>query len=609
MRKGKKVCAFGVSAVMAVTSFAGCSSSGRDAKESEPSKESEVKTTGEETTKSTEEAATTTAVDTRAETEDTTSPAATDEPVTVNLFSQVSSYSGLQKGWAAKVLLEKFNVKLNIIPDLDGDTLSREPESGTYDIIQIFDGIEGNYKSAVEKGLFLDWNKDGLLDNYGSYIKENLSKELELNKEENGGTCYGFRGPLTLAGSQIDEGLFNTWDIRWDLYEQLGRPEVKDLDDYYDLLLDMKELCSEDEYGRETYAFSMWSDWDTGYSAFARYLASAYYGCDEWGIGLYDTDTGKVYGALDSSGPYYNALKFINRLYRGGLIDPDSRQQDYQAAAEKVAAGGCLASPVSFAGSKIYNTSAHTAENKIMLPLIPGEAKPVAYDEDSRGQVEWCIGAKTEHPELCMSIINWLASPDGMLTFLYGPQGLTWDRSENGALFLTEKGEAAMADGLGTVIEEGSFTEGALQIVSGVWNQSSNIPGDALGQNYNYMTWDSFAPDAKCDAEKSWRDVTGEKTASGYLYNNKNKKSVPATNIKFEAPGNDNELYPDWDSLKETIVNGSWDCMYAADDAEFDELFEKMTEKANSFNYKGSVQYMQELADERFAAEQALSEK
>ena len=80
MRKGKKLCVFGVSAVMAVTSFAGCSSSGRDAKESEPSKESEAKTTGEETTKSTEEAATTTAVDTRAETEDTTSPAATESP-------------------------------------------------------------------------------------------------------------------------------------------------------------------------------------------------------------------------------------------------------------------------------------------------------------------------------------------------------------------------------------------------------------------------------------------------------------------------------------------------------------------------------------------------
>ena len=46
-----------------------------------------------------------------------------DETVTLNVFDQLANYSGEQIGWFGQVMLEKFNVKLNIIPDSDG-TLS-----------------------------------------------------------------------------------------------------------------------------------------------------------------------------------------------------------------------------------------------------------------------------------------------------------------------------------------------------------------------------------------------------------------------------------------------------------------------------------------------------
>ena len=40
------------------------------------------------------------------------------ETVTLFVYSQLANYSGEQVGWFGKVMLDKFNVKLNIIPDM-----------------------------------------------------------------------------------------------------------------------------------------------------------------------------------------------------------------------------------------------------------------------------------------------------------------------------------------------------------------------------------------------------------------------------------------------------------------------------------------------------------
>ncbi len=43
-----------------------------------------------------------------------------EETVTLDVYDQLANYSGEQIGWFAQVMLEKFNVTLNIIPESDG---------------------------------------------------------------------------------------------------------------------------------------------------------------------------------------------------------------------------------------------------------------------------------------------------------------------------------------------------------------------------------------------------------------------------------------------------------------------------------------------------------
>ena len=81
----------------------------------------------------------------------------------------------------------------------------------------------------------------------------------------------------------------------------------------------------------------------------------------------------------------------------------------------------------------MYNSDSHAAEGKAMYPCPPEEATPIAYGLNVYGGNRiWSIGAKTEYPELCMAILNWLSTPEGRMTSEYGPKDVCWYYDENG---------------------------------------------------------------------------------------------------------------------------------------------------------------------------------
>ncbi|MEI3208547.1 MAG: hypothetical protein V8S84_12320, partial [Lachnospiraceae bacterium] len=73
---------------------------------------------------------------------------------------------------------------------------------------------------------------------------------------------------------------------------------------------------------------------------------------------------------------------------------------------------------------------------------------PIAYGQNIYGgNRPWTIGANTEYPELCMAIINWLATPEGRMTLEYGPKDVCWYYDEDGNTCFTDLGKSAKAHG------------------------------------------------------------------------------------------------------------------------------------------------------------------
>ena len=514
-----------------------------------------------------------------------------DETIQITVFSQLANYSGKLTGWFAEVMKREFNCEMTIIPDTDG-MFDTRMESGDLGDIVIFGSNGDQYQRAVKEGMLYDFNQDDLLANYGPYLKENMPYALDnnanLNETVTGEkTVHGF-GHNVASSPDDHEAFFYTMDVRWDLYKQLGYPEINNLDEFYKLMVDMKGICPTDENGNETYAASLWPDWDGNMVMYIKAFATCYWGYDEMGFGLYDVENGDFHYALEENGPYLKSLKFFNKLYQAGLIDPNSMTQTYNEMSEKVTAGGVFFSIFDYAGSAIYNTETHLEADKAMYPMVPNDATPLCYGMNVLGGNRiWTIGANTEYPELCMAIINYLTTPEGYMTYNYGPKDLCWYYDEEGNSCLTELGAAAQADRKGTIMPDewggGNFNDGTFQANNTTWSKDASNP-DSNGETYNYINWKSQRKDETYDILQDWRDKYGQYTSQDYM-NTTNFKVALGTPYTESKRSDDLKII--WEQVAECLVNYTWQAIYAESDEEYDRIVNEMITKCSEYDPDG----------------------
>lgn len=514
-----------------------------------------------------------------------------DETIQITVFSQLANYSGKLTGWFAEVMKREFNCEITIIPDTDG-MFDTRMESGNLGDIVVFGSNGDQYQRAVAEGMLYDFNEGDLLTNYGSYMKEHMPYALEnnanLNEAVTGEKVMHGIGHNIATSTEDHEAFFYTMDIRWDLYKQLGYPEINSLDEFYQLMVDMKEICPTDENGKETYATSLWPDWDGNMVMYVKAFATCYWGYDEMGFGLYDVENGDFHYALEENGPYLQALKFFNKLYQAGLIDPNSMTQTYNEMSEKVTAGGTFFSIFDYAGSQLYNTEGHLNEGKAMYPMMPNDATPLCYGMNVLGGNRmYTIGAYTKYPELCMAIINYLTTPEGYMTYHYGPKDLCWYYDEEGNSCLTEFGEQAQADRKGTMMPDewggGTFNDGTFQANNTTWSKDASNP-DSNGETYNYINWKSRMTNDTYEILQDWRDTYGQRTFQDYM-NTTNYKVALGTSYTESKRSDDLKII--WEQVAECIVNYTWQAIYAENDAEYDKIVNEMIKKCGEYDPDG----------------------
>jgi len=540
-----------------------------------------------------------TAKSTDTDTKDTGKTDKSDEPITLTVYSQLANYSGEQIGWFGQIMLEKFNVKLNIVNDEEGVFVTRM-ESGHLGDIVIFGNDSNEYIQAIENGMLLDWNEDNLLDEYGPYIKEHMAKALEKNAKISGGKVYGFGYNVATSATDHESFIYHP-DIRWDLYKQLGYPPINTLEDLIDVLAEMKKICPKSDSGKETYGVSLFNDWDGNMVMFVK-STGALYGYDEFGVGLYDVENQTWQGALERDGMYLRCLAFYNKLYQRGLLDPDSLTQKYDGAAEDYQDGVAFFNIFNFMASMLYNTDEHIQQGKAMYALTLGDQKTLTYGLNVfGGNRVWTIGSTTQYPELCMQIINWLCTPEGRMTSEYGPKGLIWDYDENGKPYLTEFGLKCVADKKTEMIGgySGTYGDGANQMNNTTWSLNAINP-EGNGETYNYQSWASYNASITSDILNDWREFTGYTTMDEYL---RNRPHVVAVGTTYSETPRSDELDIIWEQVTTCIKDYSWKAIYAETDEQFEAIVDEMIEKAYEYGYEKCVEYCENEARLRKAAE------
>ena len=139
-----------------VLGLAGCGAGSGDAAPVDAGGDVEETTQESEPAPSTADVSEVENVATETPDEDDLSDIIPSETVTLDVYDQLANYSGEQTGWFGQIMLEKFNVKLNIIPEADG-TYDTRMESGNLGDLVIWGNDSDQYIEAVNKGMLFDW--------------------------------------------------------------------------------------------------------------------------------------------------------------------------------------------------------------------------------------------------------------------------------------------------------------------------------------------------------------------------------------------------------------------------------------------------------------------
>ncbi len=498
------------------------------------------------------------------------------ETVTLNIFSNVTGYSGMQTGWFAEVMKEKFNVKLNIVPEKPADEGNQFMEE--YDIIMSGAYMSEEYLEAREKGYFLDLSSMDM-ETLMPYVSEYLQESYVRYTDDTGAHIYGIFASTSLPTDIEYTGRY-LWEMKFDYYKELGFPKINDLNDWANVLAQMKLKFPTNGAGKETYGITYCTGMDEGMLSMVEDFVCAYYGYEPNGLGFYDWENDKYYAVLNvdengNYGPYLEMLEFCNKLYRQGLIDPESDTQEYEAAAEKVRNSRVFASVISLFGS--LNVEG-------MYPVIPGEASIMAWSL-GRSNRSISIDSGTKYPELCMAIVDYLYSPEGMLTLLYGPQGECWDYDEEGYAYLTEDGVNFYYN-FDAPFKGEDFRDGTPKF--NILPFALMATNTETGEPYDFLWWKNTVSDAANEVEYAWKEWTKASSVENYIHGFDNYKvAVSGDIIDFS----ETELSTKYEAVSNIIISKSWEAIKASSDEEFARIVQDMIASAVQAGYEECVEY------------------
>lgn len=533
------------------------------------------------------------------------------EFITVDVFDALANYQGIQSGWFAKVVKDKFNMELNIIaPNVagGGDTLFQtRSAAGNLGDLVISGTANGRFADMVKAGLLMDMtdllkDKD-VMKNYGDAI----DKANEMIEEEG---VWGLPSEISNQSPEVSsdglEPLVAPY-VRWDAYKKAGYPEIKTLSDLIPVMKEMQENTPESDSGKQTYAISLFKDWDGNMMVGAKNYASLY-GYQELGFVMASADGSDIQDITDDDSYYVQSLKFLFEANQEGLVDPESTTQNYDMLSNKYRDGQILTSLWSYQGPSLYNTTEHKEEGKGYMPVLIDDMKPYSNGSFSEGNAGTiiAIGSQAQDPERMADFIDWLYSPEGIQVSeqangAAGPEGLTWEMKDGKAV-LTDFGAEALPSNDVQVPEEwggGSWKDG----VSALNFKAVSVTDTDPNTNEPYMVtmWSSELEKNNTELDIDWQEKAGgAKSTMEYLENTGALAVAPGTS--YTQPAESSDITTLRNQCKAEIVDSSWQMVFAKDEAEFNAILKDMQDTVKGLGYEQVLELDMQNAKDQAAA-------
>jgi len=253
------------------------------------------------------------------------------------------------------------------------------------------------------------------------------------------GAESGTTGPLYYLPSNVNVAQKDNPNVngfvgfftRYDLYQSIGSPTIKNDTDYLNALKKMVDLQPKAQNGVKTYALSGWTDWGLWPYIISYPFAHGY--TNSGLSGSFNLVTMKYENNyLDPNSVFWKGIRFMYMANQLGIFDPQAFTQKQAQYDQELKNGSLLVSA--------YNWTAPDPTqcgNDAGLFIIPGTNPYISqvFPEDQfQGYsvaASLCISSKCKYPDRAMQLIEYANSDDGARWILNGPKSVTWDVKDN----------------------------------------------------------------------------------------------------------------------------------------------------------------------------------
>ena len=361
------------------------------------------------------------------------------EPVTFSMLTPSHASWPFQDDWYVLDLINEYtNVNFDVTSvDTEGfaEKLNLTMASGELpDMIYLI----GN--SAVQQygpqGAFvniLDYIDQ--MPNFKAWYEENTQYALNFMSAD--GALYQF------PEQGVDETNRRGWLYRADVFEELGLEVPTNQDEFYDVLVKLKEAYPD--------------SYPLAFRSFAGSLTQLNMIAPSWGTTFMDTDDNRFLGYDYETGEwtfgptsdeFKEMLQFYNKLYEEGLLLPNFLTIDTKGWQDVIANGDSFITIDYLSRIDFFNSSMRESDPDFtmayMAPPSFGENGVNKFAYSAKGVYGFVVSSQTKHLDEVLAYIDWMYSDEGKELLTWGRPGELYEEAADGTR--TWKEFAAAAD-------------------------------------------------------------------------------------------------------------------------------------------------------------------
>jgi len=305
--------------------------------------------------------------------------------------------------------------------------------------------------------------------------------------------------------------------LPWSYYKELNYPEIRNEEELLDVLEQMQANHPETAEGKKVYAFSLFKDWDVEYMSLAANMVKSYGYIDTTDSVFTSADLEELQYLAEKDSIYYRMLHLYFEANQRGLLDPESGVQSFDAMYEKARNRQVLYLWWAWMLGN-YDDGSHE-ERHVFIPVSDSPVVCEGFSTYGDGYA-YAIGADTKDIKRVVEYLDWMASPEGMMYYGAGIEGVSYVFDENGKPKYTNYSNEAWMNN--SELEEtyggGSYTEGFCQFNDTIIQQKDINP--ETGESFYSENWTNTIKNNYGVVSQQWTGHFAAASPAEYLKNN-----------------------------------------------------------------------------------------